>query len=85
MRILAVSGSLREHSFNTSVLRAAAEAAPEGVEVELWEGLGDLPIYDQDVETARLRSRSGGCARTGPRRTRSCSPRPSTTGRFPAA
>lgn len=50
MRILAVSGSLRGHSFNTSLLRAAAEAAPDGVEVELWEGLGDLPIYDQDLE-----------------------------------
>ena len=51
MRILAVSGSLRADSFNTSLLRAAAEAAPEGVEVELWEGIGDLPIYDQDLET----------------------------------
>ena len=38
MRILAVSGSLRESSFNTSLLRAALEAAPDGVEVELWEG-----------------------------------------------
>ena len=50
MRILAVSGSLRDDSYNTSLLRAAAEAAPEGVEVELWEGLDDLPIYDQDLE-----------------------------------
>jgi chromate reductase, NAD(P)H dehydrogenase (quinone) len=52
MRILAVSGSLREGSYNTSLLRAAVEAAPEGVEVELWEGLGDLPIYDEDVDDA---------------------------------
>jgi chromate reductase len=51
MRILAVSGSLRESSFNTSLLRAAIEAAPEGVELELWEGLGDLPLYDEDLET----------------------------------
>jgi chromate reductase, NAD(P)H dehydrogenase (quinone) len=50
LRILAVSGSLREHSFNTSLLRAAVEAAPEGVELELWEGLGELPVYDQDLE-----------------------------------
>jgi chromate reductase, NAD(P)H dehydrogenase (quinone) len=52
MRILAVSGSLRESSFNTSLLRAAAEAAPEGVELELWEGLGELPLYDQDLDDA---------------------------------
>src|SRR4029079_17738399 len=50
MRILAVSGSLRESSFNTSLLRAALEAAPDGVELELWEGLGDLPLYDEDLE-----------------------------------
>jgi chromate reductase len=50
MRILAVSGSLREGSFNTSLLRAAVEAAPEGVELELWEGLGELPLYDGDVD-----------------------------------
>jgi chromate reductase len=50
MRILAVSGSLRESSFNTSLLRAAIEAAPDGIELELWEGLGELPLYDDDLE-----------------------------------
>jgi chromate reductase, NAD(P)H dehydrogenase (quinone) len=50
VRVLAVSGSLRESSFNTSLLRAALETAPEGVELELWEGLGELPLYDEDLE-----------------------------------
>lgn len=50
MRILAVSGSLRRNSYNTHLLRAAIEAAPEGVEVELWDGLGGLPLYDQDLD-----------------------------------
>jgi chromate reductase, NAD(P)H dehydrogenase (quinone) len=50
MRVLGISGSLREGSFNTSLLRAAVEAAPEGVELELWEGLGALPLYDEDLE-----------------------------------
>jgi chromate reductase, NAD(P)H dehydrogenase (quinone) len=50
VRILAVSGSLREGSFNTSLLRAAAEATPEGVELELWEGIGALPFYDEDLD-----------------------------------
>jgi chromate reductase len=51
LRILAVSGSLRAGSFNTSLLRAALEAAPDGIELELWEGLGDLPFYDEDLES----------------------------------
>ena len=50
MRILAVSGSLRESSYNTSLLRAAIEAAPDGVELELWAGIGELPFYDEDLE-----------------------------------
>jgi chromate reductase, NAD(P)H dehydrogenase (quinone) len=50
MRILAVSGSLRESSFNTSLLRAALEAAPDGVELELWDGIGELPFYSDDLE-----------------------------------
>ncbi|MDX6481505.1 MAG: hypothetical protein QOG85_2015 [Gaiellaceae bacterium] len=52
MRILGVSGSLREGSFNTSLLRAALEAAPDGVELELWNGLADLPLYDEDLDGA---------------------------------
>jgi chromate reductase, NAD(P)H dehydrogenase (quinone) len=54
MKILAVSGSLRAGSFNTNLLRAAAEAAPEGVEVELFdpELVRALPAYDQDLEDA---------------------------------
>ena len=53
MRILAVSGSLRAGSHNTSLLRAAVDAAPEGVEVELFDpsGIADLPVYDQDLDT----------------------------------
>ena len=54
MKILAVSGSLRAESHNTQLVREAAKLAPGGVEVELWEGIGDLPIYDQDLEDADL-------------------------------
>jgi NAD(P)H-dependent FMN reductase len=63
MRILAISGSLRAASFNTALLRAAADVAPEGVEVELFTGLDRLPAYNEDAdiepappEVARLRS-----------------------------
>jgi chromate reductase, NAD(P)H dehydrogenase (quinone) len=51
MKILGVSGSLRAESYNTALLREAAKLVPAGAEVELWEGIGDLPIYDQDLET----------------------------------
>lgn len=50
MKILGVSGSSRAESYNTAVLREAAKLVPAGAQVELWEGIGDLPIYDQDLE-----------------------------------
>jgi len=48
LRILAISGSLRRASNNTALLRALREEAPEGVEVELWDGLKQIPPYDGD-------------------------------------
>ena len=50
MKVLAISGSLRRDSLNTRLLRAAAELAPSGVEVELLDPsvIKELPIYDQD-------------------------------------
>jgi len=50
MRLLTISGSLREGSYNTALARAAADVAPEGVEVELFNGLGELPLFDADLE-----------------------------------
>jgi chromate reductase len=50
MRILGLSGSLRRDSHNTSLLRAAAKALPPGVELELFDGLADLPHYDADLD-----------------------------------
>jgi len=38
MKVLAISGSLRRASHNTALLRAAAEHAPDGVEVDLPVG-----------------------------------------------
>jgi chromate reductase len=50
MRILAVSGSLRDASYNTALARAAAERAPEGAELEVYDRLGELPLYDTDLD-----------------------------------
>jgi chromate reductase len=51
MKILAISGSLRAASYNTALLRAAAELAPDGVELELYEELELLPPYNGDRDT----------------------------------
>jgi chromate reductase len=48
LRVLAISGSLRSDSNNTGLLRALREEAPEGVEIELWGGLREIPPYDAD-------------------------------------
>ena len=50
MRILGISGSLRRDSHNTSLLRAAARSLPSGVDLELFDGLGDLPHYNADLD-----------------------------------
>jgi chromate reductase, NAD(P)H dehydrogenase (quinone) len=51
MRILTISGSLRAASHNTALLRAAAELAPAGVEVVPYEGLDQLPHFNEDHES----------------------------------
>jgi chromate reductase len=53
MKILGISGSLRDDSYNTKLLRAAAELAPDGVELELWTGLKAVPPFDEDDEGER--------------------------------
>ena len=49
LRVLAISGSLRKASFNTGLLRAAREIAPDGMEITIFD-IRDLPFYDGDVE-----------------------------------
>jgi len=48
MKILGVSGSLRADSHNTALLRCAGRHLPEGVELEVWDGLRGVPPYDED-------------------------------------
>jgi chromate reductase len=49
LKILGIAGSLRKGSYNASALRAAAELAPEGVEIEVFD-IGRLPLFNQDDE-----------------------------------
>jgi chromate reductase len=47
-KVLAISGSLRNGSLNTGLVRAAADYAPAGAEVEVYEALESLPPYNED-------------------------------------
>jgi chromate reductase len=48
MRVLGIAGSLRRDSWNSKLLLAAADALPENVEFEVFDGLKALPPYDED-------------------------------------
>ena len=48
MRILGISGSLRRDSYNTKLLRTAAELMLGDIELEIWDGLKAVPPYDED-------------------------------------
>ncbi|MCW7943916.1 FMN reductase [Streptomyces hygroscopicus] len=50
VRILALVGSLRAGSHNRQLAEAAVKHAPEGVEVVLYEGLGLIPFYNEDID-----------------------------------
>jgi chromate reductase len=49
--VLSISGSLRRESYNTVLLRAARDLAPAGVDVELYDGLGAVPAFNEDLES----------------------------------
>jgi chromate reductase len=50
MRILAISGSLRAQSTNTSLLRSLVLLAPSELEIVIYEELGRLPAFNPDLE-----------------------------------
>jgi chromate reductase len=52
-RFLAISGSLRRASTNAALLRAVAASAPDDTVVALYDGMGDLPIFNPDNEGER--------------------------------
>jgi chromate reductase len=67
VQLLAISGSLRDDSLNGLVLEAARELVDDDVELVLFDGLRDVPAYDEDDDAdpapaavARLRDAVAG-------------------------
>lgn len=50
MKILGLSGSLRAASIHSALLRAAARLAPPEVQLTVFHGVGELPLFNPDLE-----------------------------------
>ena len=50
MFVLGLCGSLRRGSYNRRLLEAAAAELPRGVTFEVYEGLADVPPYNEDID-----------------------------------
>jgi chromate reductase len=54
LRVLGIAGSLRKESYNRALLRAAIELAPPELEIRPFERLGELPLFDADLEAREV-------------------------------
>jgi NAD(P)H-dependent FMN reductase len=52
IKVLTLVGSLRAASINRQIAELAVEAAPDGVTVTVFEGIGDLPFYNEEIDDA---------------------------------
>lgn len=50
VRILALVGSLRAGSHNRQLAETAVKLAPSGADVSLYEGLAEIPFYNEDID-----------------------------------
>jgi chromate reductase len=51
MKVLGISGSLRQGSYNSMALRAARKLAPAGMDIEIAD-ISRIPMYNDDVRAA---------------------------------
>ncbi|WP_328398142.1 NAD(P)H-dependent oxidoreductase [Nocardia sp. NBC_00416] len=51
-RIVVLVGSLRGASISRQIAEAAVSTAPDGAEVAIYEGIGEIPFYNEDIDTA---------------------------------
>ena len=50
IKILALVGSLRAASINRKIAELATAVAPDGVTVTVFEGLGEVPVYNEEID-----------------------------------
>jgi NAD(P)H-dependent FMN reductase len=50
IKILALVGSLRAASINRKIAELAAAVAPDGVTVTIFDGLGEVPFYNEEID-----------------------------------
>ncbi|MBP1820387.1 NAD(P)H-dependent oxidoreductase [Mycobacterium sp. OAE908] len=53
-KVLVLLGSLRAGSINRQLAELAIESASDGVRLELFDRLGELPFYNEDVDTEEV-------------------------------
>ena len=69
--IAVLVGSIRSDSVNRKLAEVLRDQAPDGVDIQIVDGLGDVPFYNQDVDNvaeipaaaARLREQVAGADR----------------------
>ena len=51
IKVLGIAGSLRRDSFNKALLRATLQLAPDGMGIDIYDHLGNIPPFNQDTES----------------------------------
>jgi len=54
IKVLVLLGSLRAQSINRQLVELAVETAPDGVELKLFDRLGELPFYNEDIDNENV-------------------------------
>src|SRR5690242_1782601 len=50
LSLVSICGSLRKGSLNAAVQRSLPELAPAGLTVTALPGIGDMPLYNADIQ-----------------------------------
>jgi len=54
IRLLALSGSLRKKSYNTALIKAVIQLAPEGIEIVFFDEMELIPLFNPDREDENI-------------------------------
>ena len=54
IKVLVLLGSLRAASVNRQLAELAVDTAPDGVSLRLFDRLGELPFYNEDIDNGQV-------------------------------